>query len=123
MAQYLFTIPLLIVTILCVLFLTSTNQQILPEHKKGFYIAFSGEIFIIIFEVLTIFLNGSAEEFKSIHFFANYAGFLLSPILIVLFAASVGRFHHFKEAMIAIGAYFILFNVLIAARKLFFIDA
>jgi diguanylate cyclase (GGDEF)-like protein len=123
MTQYLFSLPPLIMTILCVMFLTSTNQNILPEHKKGFYIAYWGEIFIIIFEALTILLNGSAEELKPIHFFANYAGFLLSPILIGLFAVSVGRFRHFKEAMIGIGAYFILFNVLIAAKKLFFIDA
>lgn len=123
MTQYLFSLPPLIMAILCVMFLTSTNQNILPEHKKGFYIAYWGEIFIIIFEALTILLNGSAEELKPIHFFANYAGFLLSPILIGLFAVSVGRFRHFKEAMIGIGAYFILFNVLIAAKKLFFIDA
>ena len=123
MAQYLFSLPLFMMTILCVLFFTSTNQYILPEHKKGLYIACLGEIFIIILEVLTIFLNGSAVEFKAIHFFANYAGFLLTPILIVLFATSVGRFRHFKEAMIGIGGYFILFNVLVAARKLFFIDA
>ena len=123
MTQYLFTLPLLFMTILCALFLTSTNQYILPEHKKGFYIAFVGEFFIMIFELLTIFLNGSAEEFKSIHFFANYAGFLLTPILIVLFATSVGRFVHLKEALIGIGAYFVVFNVLIAAGKLFFIDA
>jgi hypothetical protein len=123
MAQYLFSLPLFIMTIFCVMFFTSTNQYILPEHKKGFYIACLGEIFIIILEVLTIFLNGSAVEFKPIHFLVNYAGFLLSPILIVLFATSVGRFRHFKVAMIGIGTYCILYNVLIAARKLFFIDA
>ena len=123
MTQYLFTLPLLFAAILCALFLTSTNQYILPEHKKGFYIAFSGEIFIIIFEVLTIFLNGSPSEFKLLHFFANYVGFLLTPVLIALFAASVGRFHNLKKVLIGIGVYFVIFNVLIASKKLFFIDA
>ena len=122
MTQYLFTLPILFMTIFCMLFLTSTNQFILPEHKKGFYIAFSGEFFIIVFEVLTIFLNGSAKGFKPLHFFANYAGFLLSPVLIAFFASSIGFFRHFKKTIIGVGVYFIFFNVLIATNKLFSID-
>ena len=123
MVQFFFTVPLLFMTIFCMLFLTSTNQYISLEHKKGFFVTFSGEFFIIIFEVLTILLNGSSDKFKPIHFLVNYAGFLLSPILITFFAASVGRFHRFKGAMIGIGAYFILFNVLVVTGKLFSIDA
>ena len=123
MTQYLFTLPLLFMTIICALFLTSTNQYILPDHKKGFFIAFSGEIFVIICEVLTIFLNGSSPEFKVLHFLSNYAGFLLTPILVAIFAASVGRFHRIKGALVGIGAYFVIFNILVASRKLFYIDA
>lgn len=123
MTQYLFTIPLLFITIFCMLFSTYTNQCILPAHKKGFIIAFGGEFFIIIFEVLTIFLNGSADVLKPLHFLANYLGFLLSPILIAFFAASMGAFHRIKGVIIGIGAYFIIFNILVATKKLFFIDA
>ena len=42
--------------LLCMIFLTVTNEFILDTHKKGFFIAFLGEFFIIICEVLSIFL-------------------------------------------------------------------
>ena len=123
MTQYLFTLPILFMTIVCALFLTATNQYISPAHKKGYFIAFSGEIFVIICEVLTIFLNSSSPELKWLHFLANYAGFLLTPILVAIFAASVGRFHRIKGALVGIGAYFVIFNILVASNKLFYIDA
>ena len=123
MTQYLYTIPVLLMMLLCMLFLTVTNEFILATHKKGFFIAFLGEFFIIICEVLSIFLNSSAIAFKPIHFLSNYIGFLLSPILIILFATSIGNFRHFKGAIIGIIAYFILFNCLVVTNQLFFIDA
>ena len=123
MTQYLYTTPVLCMMLLCMLFLTFTNEFILATHKKGFFIAFLGEFFIIICEVLSIFLNSSAIAFKPIHFLSNYIGFLLSPILIILFATSIGNFRHFKGAIIGIIAYFILFNCLVVTNQLFFIDA
>ena len=51
MSQYLYTIPLLFITIFCMLFLTATNQYISRDHKKGFFIVFLGEFFIIVFEM------------------------------------------------------------------------
>lgn len=123
MIQYLYTIPVLFLSVLCMTFLTATNEYLLPAHKKGFFIAFLGEIAIIIFEILSVFLNNSAIEFKTIHFLSNYLGFLLTPILIAIFAASIGRFHRLKFAMIGISAYAILYNILVATNQLFFIDA
>mgnify|MGYP006969258621 CR=1 FL=1 len=72
MTQYFYTIPVLLMMLLCMLFLTVTNEFILATHKKGFFIAFLGEIAIIIFEILSVFLNNSAIEFKTIHFLSNY---------------------------------------------------
>ena len=109
--------------LLCMIFLTVTNEFILDTHKKGFFIAFLGEFFIIVCEVLSIFLNGSAIAFKPIHFLSNYLGFLLTPIIIIFFATSIGNFRHFKGAIIGIFAYFVLFNCLVATKQLFFIDA
>ena len=118
MTQYFYTIPVISVILLCMIFLTAANEFILPKHKKGFIVAFSGELFIIICEVLTIVLNGSAIEFKPIHFLANYLGFLLTPILIVFFAASIGRFHRVKGALIGIVTYSVLINCLIITKQL-----
>lgn len=123
MTQYFYTIPVISVILLCMIFLTATNEFILPKHKKGFIVAFSGELFIIICEVLTIVLDGSAIAFKPIHFLANYFGFLLTPILIVFFAAAIGRFHRVKGALIGIVTYSVLINCLIITKQLFFIDA
>ena len=123
MTQYFYTIPVISVILLCMIFLTATNEFILPKHKKGFIVAFTGELLIIICEVLTIVLDGSAIEFKPIHFLANYFGFLLTPILIVFFAASIGRFHRVKGALIGIVTYSVLINCLIITKQLFFIDA
>ena len=123
MTQYLYTTPVLCMMLLCMLFLTVTNEFILDTHKKGFFIAFLGEFFIIICEVLSIFLNSSAIAFKPIHFLSNYLGFLLSPILIILFATSIGNFRRFKGAIIGIIAYFVLLNCLVMTKQLFFIDA
>lgn len=122
MSQYLYTTPLLFITIFCMLFLTATNQYISRDHKKGFFIAFLGEFFIIVFEIASIFLNGASTDFKPLHFLSNYLGFLLSPIMIVFFAASIGKFHRLKGPIIAIGVYFILFNILVSTKQLFFID-
>ena len=123
MTQYLYTTPVLCMMLLCMLFLTVTNELILATHKKGFFIAFLGEFFIIICEVLSIFLNSSAITFKPIHFLSNYLGFLLSPIIIILFATSIGNFRRFKGAIISIIAYFVLLNCLVMTKQLFFIDA
>lgn len=105
------------------LFLTITNEYILLAHKKGFLIAFSGVFFVIIFEIMSIFLNGSASEFKVVHFLSNYFGFILSPILITMFASSIGRFHRVKYALSATAAYFVLYNALIITGGVFFIDS
>ena len=123
MTQYLYTTPVLCMMLLCMLFLTVTNEFILATHKKGFFIAFLGEFFIIICEGLSIFLNSSAIAFKPIHFLSNYLGFLLSPILIILFATSIGNFRRFKGTIIGIIAYFVLLNCLVMTKQLFFIDA
>lgn len=123
MTQYLYTILILFMVILCMLFLTVTNEYILTVHKKAFVVAFLGEFFITVCEVLSLFLNGSATEFKVIHSLSNYFGFLLTPILIMFFAVSIGRFHCLKVAIIGISAYFILCNVLVVTKQLFFIDA
>ena len=123
MNQYLYTIFVLFMTILCMLFLTVTNEYMLTVHKKAFVAAFCGEFFITVCEVLSIFLNGSATEYKLIHFMSNYFGFLMTPILIIFFAASIGRFHRLKVAIIGISAYFIVYNVLVMTKKLFYIDA
>lgn len=123
MTQYLYTIPILFMTLLCMLFLSAANEYILSAHKKGFIVVFIGEAFIMVFEILTIFLNNSALHLKPLHFLANYLGFLLTPILIVFFAASIGRFHRFKGAIIGISAYFVLFNIFVVSKQLFFIDA
>ena len=99
------------------LFLTVTNEYILTVHKKAFFVAFLGEFFITVCEVLSLFLNGSATEFKVIHSLSNYFGFLLTPILIMFFAVSIGRFHCLKVAIIGISAYFILCNVLVVTKS------
>ena len=122
MTQYLYTVPILLVTILCMLFLTITNKNILVSHKKGFFIVFIGACVVTICEVLSLVLDGSANGFKIIHFLSNYLGFLLTPILITFFATSIGRFRHFQSAVIGIGIYFLLCNVLIITKQLFFID-
>ena len=123
MTQYLYTIPVLFMMLLYMIFLTATNEFILATHKKGFLIAFGGEFFITICEVSSIFLNGSAITFKPLHFLSNYLGFLLTPILIILFATSIGNFRRFKGAIISIIAYFVLHNCLVVTKQLFFIDA
>ena len=109
--------------ILCMLFLSVTNEYILTVHKKAFFIGFLGEFFITVCEVFSLFLNGAATEFKFVHFLSNYFGFLFTPILIIFFAASIGRFHRLKFAIIGILAYFIFGNVLVVTKQLFFIDA
>ena len=123
MTQYLYTLLILFMTILCMLFLTVTNEYILPVHKKAFFVGFSGEFFITVCEVLSLFLNGADTEFKFIHFLSNYFGFLFTPILMIFFAVSIGRFHRLKFATIGISAYFIFCNVLVVTKQLFFIDA
>lgn len=122
MTQYIYVIPVLFMTILCMLFLTITNEHILKEHKKAFLLSFLGEFFIIVCEVLALFLNGSIIKFKFIHFLSNYLGFLLSPILIIFFSVFIGRFHRLRIAVIGSSIYFILCNVLVATKQLFFID-
>ena len=89
MIQYFYTIPVLFMTALCMLFLVITNEHILSAQKKGFIVAFLGEAFIIVFEVLSIILNNFNIEFRAIHFISNYLGFLLTPILITFFASSI----------------------------------
>lgn len=123
MIQYLYSIPILIATLLCMLFLAITNEYLLPAHKKGFLVVFSGAIFTAVCEVFSLLLNGSDPAFKLPHFLSNYFGFLLTPILILFFASSIGRFHRLKGAAIGIAAYFILCNVLVATKQLFFIDS
>ena len=123
MTQCLYTIPVLFMMLLYMIFLTATNEFILARHKKGFLIAFIGEFFITICEMFSIFLNGSAITFKPLHFLSNYLGFLLTPILIILFASSIGNFRRFKGALISIITYFVLLNCLVVAKQLFFIDA
>lgn len=122
MIQYFYTIPVLFMTALCMLFLVTTNEYILPAQKKGFIVAFLGEVFIIVFEVLTIILNNFNIEFRAIHFISNYLGFLLTPILIAFFASSIGRFHRIKIAMAGISSYFVVYNILVATNRLFYID-
>ena len=53
----------------------------------------------------SIFLNGASTDFKLLHFLSNYLGFLLSPIMIAFFAASIGKFHRLKGAVIGIGVF------------------
>ncbi len=121
--QYLYTLPILFMTVLCMLFLTVTNEYILPAHKKGFIVVFLGSVFVTICEVMSIFSNGCASEFKPINFLSNYFGFLLTPILIVFFAMTIARFHRLKQAAIGIGAYVLIYHILIVSNKLFYIDA
>ena len=123
MTQYIYAIPVLFMTIFCMLFLTITNEHILKEHKKAFLLSFLGEFFIIVCEVLSLLLNGSAIKFKGIHFLSNYLGFLLSPILIIVFSVFMGRLHRSRIAVIGSSIYFILCNVLVVTKQLFFIDA
>lgn len=104
------------------LFLTVTNEYISAPHKKGFIAVFSGSFFVTAFEVASIFLNGSSAELKIFHFLSNYLGFLLTPILIVFFASSIGKFHRYKWPFIGIVSYFVIYNVLVITKKLFFID-
>ncbi|MBQ7328322.1 MAG: GGDEF domain-containing protein [Oscillospiraceae bacterium] len=123
MNQYFYTLPVIFMTVLCMLFLTIKNEYVLPAHRKGFFVAFLGAFFVIVCEVATILFDGSAMKVKALHFLANYLGFLLSPLLVVFFAVSIGRFHRVKGAVFGAGAYFVLYNVLVAAKQLFFIDA
>ena len=123
MSQYLYSIPVLFMMLLCMLFLTITNEVILTTHKKGFSVAFIGEFFIVICEVLTVLLDGSAIAFKPILFLSNYFGFLFTPILLVVFASSIGNFRRLKGAIIGIASYFVLYNCLVVTKQLFFIDA
>lgn len=122
MAQYLSTLPILFLTPICMLFLTVTNEYISSAHKKGFIAVFSGSFFITAFEVASIFLNGAPTELKFFHFLSNYLGFLLTPIFIIYFASSVGKFHRLKWAFISIVSYFVIYNILVITKKLFFID-
>ena len=123
MTQYFFTIPILFMTLICMLFLTATTEQLLPSHKKGFLVVFSGSFITTASELFSILLNDSSPAFKAFHFLSNYLGFLITPILILFFAAAMGRFTHLKEALIGIGAYFVLYNVLVITKQLFFIDS
>lgn len=123
MTQYLYTIAVLYLAILCMLFLTATNEYILYAHRKAFIVGFLGEFFITVCEIASLFLNGTEVKFKYLHFLSNYFGFLLTPLLIIFFAVSIGRFRRIKGAVIGMAAYFVFYNVLIATKQLFFIDA
>lgn len=122
MTQYFYTIPVLLMTLLCMFYLASTNKYILPAHKKGYMVLFSGVFFITICEVVTVILDGSPVELKPLHFLANYFGFLLSPMLIAFFASSIGRFHRLKSSGIGIIAYFVIYNILVITKQMFYID-
>lgn len=122
MTQYLYSLPIIFMTLMCMMFLTAANGYISSAHKKGFFIAFFGTLFIIVCEVLSILLNGSDVGFKAVHFLSNYFGFLLSLILILIFATAIGRFHRSKIAIIGSGAYFVIYNTLIITKQLFYID-
>ena len=122
MLQYLYTLPVLFMTILCMVFLTVTNEHILSAHKKAFLVVFSGSFFVIICEVLSIFLNDSAPAYRPLHFLVNYFGFLSSPILIAFFAASIPKFQSLKYTIIGISVYFLIYNILVITKQLFFID-
>ncbi len=122
MTQYLYTMVVLYLAVLCMLFLTATNEYILSAHRKAFIVGFLGESFITACEVVSLFFNGSDVKFKQLHFLSNYFGFLLTPLLIIFFAVSIGRFHHIKGAIIGMLAYFVSCNVLSATKQLFFID-
>ena len=111
MNQYLYTIFVLSMTITCMLFLTVTNEYMLTIHKKAFFVVYLGEFFITVCEVLSIFLNGSSNKFKTIHFLSNYFGFLFTPVLIIFFAVSIGRFQRLKVAFIGAFSYFIVIPI------------
>lgn len=122
MNQYFYTLSAVFMTVLCMLFLTMKSEYILPSHRKGFFVAFCGTFFVTVCEVACILLDGSVLNLKVVHFLSNYLGFLLSVLLIVFFAASIGRFHRLKAAAIGSTAYFVLYNVLVATKQLFYID-
>ncbi len=122
MIQYFSAIPILLTTLICLMFLSVINKQILRSHKIGFLVLFPCIFFITICEAVTILLDGAAVKFMPFHFLANYFGFLLTPVVLAFFASSIGRFHRSKFASIGISAYFILYNVLVFSKQLFFID-
>ena len=122
LTQYLYTLPILFFTIVCMLFLTIANERILDAHKKAFSIAFVGVFFVTVCEVVSLIADGAAPQFKRVLFLANYFGFLLTPILMVFFAAFIGRFHRLKVPVIGIAVYFVACNILVATKQLFFID-
>lgn len=123
MTQYLYSISILFMTVICMLFLTVTNEYILPAHKKGFIAVFFGTSFITVCEVMSIFLNGSDVKYTVLHFLSNFIGFFLTPSLIMFFAASIGRFHRLKWAIVGMIGYSVLCSALAISKQLFFIDA
>lgn len=123
MLQYLYTLPILFTTLLCMIFLTATGEYISLAHKKGFIAAFAGESLIILCEVLTELLDGSAEKFRILHYLSNYIGFVFTPLLLLFFALSIGRFHRAKMVLAGGIVYFAVCNILIFSKQIFFIDA
>lgn len=123
MTQYIYTIPVLLLTVVCMLFLTATNEHLLSAHRKAFFVAFSGAFFIMVCEVVSVIADGATPVWKSIHFLSNYLGFLLTPVLVAFFATAIGRFHRVKGFAVGAAAYFVFYNVLVMTKQLFFVDA
>ena len=121
MTQYFYTIPVLLSAVICMLFLTVTNEHLLPAHRRAFLVTFSGVFLVTVCEVVSVVVNGAAPALKGVHFLSNYLGFLLTPVLMAFFASGIGRFHRIKGFMVGASAYFVLYNILVMTKQVFFI--
>lgn len=122
MIQYFYTIPVLLLTVVCMLFLTVTNEHLLSAHRRAFLVTFFGVFLVTVCEVVSVVANGAAPVLKGIHFLSNYLGFLLTPVLMAFFASGIGRFHRIKGFIVGASVYFVLYNILVMTKQLFFID-
>jgi len=119
---YIAIIDLLILTLMCIM--AFRNELMESKQKHGFIISFVLIGLISIAEVITVVADGASLQFRWAHILFNYLGFALSPLVPLMFGASVDNFKkRAKLPLFTILTYDLFLAVSIPSGLVFYVDA
>jgi len=94
------------------------------KQKYGFIISFMLIGLISIAEVVTVVADGAALQFRWVNILFNYLGFALTPLVPLMFGASIGNFkQRVKLSLFTILTYDLFLAVSIPFGLVFYVDA
>lgn len=89
-----------IVALLMLEYMARKSDTVAAPNKHFFCLSIWVIIIVMVSEIITIFFEGTAVQYRLVHLIGNVLGFSLSPFIPLLIGCAIGGFHSRKRLIV-----------------------